>query len=238
MSPMIEFTHRVSRRARQLKLSLKSDGTVVVTTPPLVPKFMVRKFVESHQDWISTHQAKLQAHHKKANPWQVAIFGQNYPVTIITSAHAATKVQVVNAQLQVTLRTPVTKANQTLTEATEQPFPTAAKTAIDAFLKRTAEKYLLPRTHQLAKTMRITYGRVTLREQKSRWGSCSSQGNLNFNWRLVHHPPAVIDYVIVHELAHRREMNHSRAFWSIVKQYDPAYAEHQGWLKRRGLNLS
>jgi predicted metal-dependent hydrolase len=86
--------------------------------------------------------------------------------------------------------------------------------------------------------MDISFGSISLREQKSRWGSCSSLGNLNFNWRLAHHPPAVIDYVIIHELAHRLHMDHSSAFWSVVKKYDPEHLKHQGWLKRRGLQLS
>ena len=78
---------------------------------------------------------------------------------------------------------------------------------------------------------------LTLREQSSRWGSCSSQGNLNFNWRLVHAPTPVIDYVIIHELAHRTHMDHSRRFWNLVAEYDPAYLEHRGWLKRHGQGM-
>lgn len=108
---------------------------------------------------------------------------------------------------------------------------------VDRFLKSTATRYILPRTKKIAEEMGINFGRVTLRQQKTRWGSCSSQGNLNFNWRLVHFPTPVVDYVIIHELAHRKQMNHSAHFWDLVRKHDPAYAQHRGWLKRHGLTL-
>lgn len=109
------------------------------------------------------------------------------------------------------------------------------KNQLRRFLAQTAQAYIVPRTAALAKTMNTSYGRLTLKEQRSRWGSCSSLGNLNFNWRLVHFPPAIIDYVIIHELAHRTHLNHSAAFWNLVARYDPEHTKHQGWLKRRQL---
>jgi predicted metal-dependent hydrolase len=114
----------------------------------------------------------------------------------------------------------------------------AFKTVLNRFLKSTASHYIIPRTHQLAEKVGVSIGLISLKQQKTRWGSCSSRGNLNFNWRLVHYQPAIIDYVIVHELAHRLEMNHSAAFWKIVAKYDPEYAKHRGWLKRQGMSLS
>ena len=76
------------------------------------------------------------------------------------------------------------------------------------------------------------------RFQQTRWGSCSSRGNLNFNWRLLLMPERVMDYVIVHELAHRREMNHSAAFWQIVETYLPDYRERRQWLKENGVRYA
>lgn len=89
-----------------------------------------------------------------------------------------------------------------------------------------------------AARMKVTYGRITIRDQKTRWGSCSSRGNLNFNWRLLLMPERVMDYVIVHELAHRREMNHSAAFWQIVETYLPDYRERRQWLKENGVRYA
>ena len=82
--------------------------------------------------------------------------------------------------------------------------------------------------------MGVNYGRITIREQKTRWGSCSSAGNLNFNWKLVLMPPEILEYVVVHELAHRKEMNHSSKFWAIVEQEMPDYQEWKQRLKELG----
>lgn len=98
--------------------------------------------------------------------------------------------------------------------------------------RQAAAEYIPLRVAYFAKRMGVTYGRITIREQKTRWGSCSSAGNLNFNWKLMLLEPELLDYVVVHELAHRREMNHSARFWAVVKQELPDYQERRGRLKR------
>ena len=80
----------------------------------------------------------------------------------------------------------------------------------------------------------VTYGRITIRNQKSRWGSCSSKGNLNFNCLLMLMPQDVLDYVVVHELCHRKEMNHSPQFWAEVRKVMPDYEKQKIWLKEHG----
>ena len=87
------------------------------------------------------------------------------------------------------------------------------------------------RVEHYARLMGISYGRITIREQKTRWGSCSGKGNLNFNWKLTLMPMEILDYVVVHELAHRKEMNHSRKFWKIVEQVLPDYQERRKRLR-------
>lgn len=94
-----------------------------------------------------------------------------------------------------------------------------------------AKRIFPERTAYFAKRMGVDYGRITIREQKTRWGSCSSKGNLNFNWKLVLLDPELLDYVVVHELAHRREMNHSKNFWKIVEAELPDYRERRRRLK-------
>ena len=88
-----------------------------------------------------------------------------------------------------------------------------------------------------ARMMGVSYGRIAIRDQKTRWGSCSGEGNLNFNWRLIFAPAGVLDYVVVHELAHRKEMNHSPRFWMVVEDTMPEYRKYQKWLKENGRGL-
>ena len=90
------------------------------------------------------------------------------------------------------------------------------------------------RVAHFAPLVGVTYGRITIRNQRTRWGSCSSRGNLNFNCLLMLTPPEVIDYVVVHELCHRKEMNHSGRFWDEVARILPGYAEQEKWLKTHG----
>ncbi len=110
---------------------------------------------------------------------------------------------------------PVSDLTDTQRAALEKRYITAAK---DYFPKRAA--HFLPLTGG-------SFSRITIRDQKTRWGSCSGKGTLSFNWRLMLAPPAVLDYVVVHELADRREMNHSKDFWIIVEEVLPDYRERR-----------
>ena len=94
-----------------------------------------------------------------------------------------------------------------------------------------------PRVAHFAALMGVEYGRITVRNQKTRWGSCSGKGNLNFNCLLMLAPDGVVDYVIIHELCHLKEMNHSARFWAEVEKVMPDYKEHRLWLKRHGGEL-
>ncbi len=103
----------------------------------------------------------------------------------------------------------------------------------------TRAKRIIPqRVRYYAGIMGVTYGNITIRMQKSRWGSCSSKGNLNFNCLLMKAPEEILDYVVVHELCHRKEMNHSPRFWAEVEKVLPDYKERRKWLKDHGNELS
>lgn len=94
-----------------------------------------------------------------------------------------------------------------------------------------ARAVLAEKTSYWAEKMGVAYGKITIREQKTRWGSCSSKGNLNYNWKLILLPGELLEYVVVHELAHRKEMNHSSRFWEVVAKEMPDYRELRRKLK-------
>ncbi len=100
-----------------------------------------------------------------------------------------------------------------------------------------AKRVFPPKVKKFAEIIGVTYGNITIRMQKSRWGSCSGKGNLNFNCLLMNAPEEIVDYVVVHELCHRKEMNHSPRFWAEVEKVLPDYKERRKWLKENGGKL-
>lgn len=173
-----------------------------------------------------------------------------FPYRIIRSSRKTLAIQV-SVSGQVTVRAPHTMPDSTIHRflsqkeswilehlshaATEPAHPQAENPPLSEFRRsyymESARKIFKRKTAAYAKKMSVTYGRITIREQKTRWGSCSSKGNLNFNWKLVLLAPELLDYVVVHELAHRREMNHSKDFWKIVEAELPDYRERRRRLK-------
>ena len=117
-----------------------------------------------------------------------------------------------------------------------QPDPPFTEEEIRALADQ-ALQVIPDRVRRYAALIGVRYGRITIRNQKSKWGSCSANGNLNFNCLLMLCPPEVLDYVVVHELCHRKEMNHSPKFWAEVEKYVPDYMTQRKWLKDEGSRL-
>jgi predicted metal-dependent hydrolase len=178
-------------------------------------------------------------------------------VTVIRSNRKTVAIQV-NSNLSVTVRAPRSAAEKDIEEIlkkkeawiskhiekikeTKERFeaePTEKLTREKVIaLAEEALKVIPERVEYFAKVIGVTYGKITVRNQKTRWGSCSSKGNLNFNCLLMLAPPEVLDYVVVHELCHRKQMNHSKAFWLEVEKVLPNYKEVRKWLKEEGSQM-
>lgn len=110
--------------------------------------------------------------------------------------------------------------------------------ALERWYRAEAAKLIGERTYKLSTQMGVSYKRISIRGQKTRWGSCSRKKNLSFNWRLLMAPEPVIDYVIIHELTHLKEMNHSKRFWELVAQRCPRWREYKQWLKKHEPHLT
>ncbi len=107
----------------------------------------------------------------------------------------------------------------------------------ERWLRAQARHHLQQRVNDLAIRLNVTPGPLAVKDTRSRWGSCSARGNLSFNWRLIMAPPWIIDYLVAHELAHLRELNHSPRFWAVVRRVCPDYQSHRIWLRLAGERL-
>lgn len=115
--------------------------------------------------------------------------------------------------------------------------PNETRTQVLAWAKQEAHNHIRRQVDHHANHMDVQPGPLTIRDYKSRWGSCSADGSIRFNWRIMIAPPEIVDYVVVHELAHLREMNHSPRFWAHVKAVLPDLDQHRQWLKQNGYRL-
>ena len=178
-------------------------------------------------------------------------------VTVIRSNRKTVAIQV-NSDLSVTVRAPrsvsekdieeilkkkeawiskhIEKIKETKERVEAEPTEKLTREKVIA-LAEEALKVIPERVEYFAKVIGVTYVKITVRNQKTRWGSCSSKGNLNFNCLLMLAPPEVLDYVVVHELCHRKQMNHSKAFWLEVEKVLPDYKEARKWLKEDGSQI-
>ena len=220
-----EIQIQYHRQARSIKLKADAAGHITLTAHPLTPKFLISRFIEQSQSWIDKHQRRGRKMLPAVSPKKVQLFGQAYPRLIANdlNRHHLPGIFI---------------SNQTLIYIPANPLrsPTQHQSDFDRklmdWLKRTCQTYISRRLVQLSRDMGVKYQAVSLKNLSSRWGSCSSRHNLNFNWRLVHFPPDVIDYVLIHELAHLVHANHSQMFWHLVARHDPSYKKHKKQLQQ------
>lgn len=213
-------------RARRYRLIFRRDGDVRCTLPARGSMAEARRFVAANRDWL-----ERQIHRRQQSPpafgWKLGdntLFdGQLTPITLVPASEGAPD------QIQVGV------------VAFAPPDPPVAdlRPVIEAALRRYAQQTLPGRTAALAEAHSVAdrIRRVTIRNQRSRWGSCSRRGVISLNWRLVQAPPSVRDYIIVHELAHLVHLNHSARFWALVAEWSPDYKTAEEWLRRSGRNV-
>ncbi|MEX0896105.1 MAG: SprT family zinc-dependent metalloprotease [Patescibacteria group bacterium] len=220
----LDYIHRTHPRAKRLSVKIDQAGKVVVVTPRFTPGWLIKKFVTDNQEWIAAHQQKLSSSRSALldTPSTLLLFGKKYQAHVRYLAQQAPGVYTQADQLVINPFDPKTNS---LKDCSQQ---------LTRFLKKSARRYIEPQSLQLAEKMSLNVSKIQFRAQKSRWGSCSHTGTLSFNWRLVHCPVEIINYVVIHELAHLVHFDHSRAFWTLVAQHDPAYQQNRGWLKKHG----
>lgn len=221
----VPYTLTISDRARQPRLIVAPGTGLRVVTPLGYDRDHLLDFILRRQGWILKHLDRFAA--LPAAPTANAPLPKQ--ITFLGTPHA------VRVAVGPGRRATVLHAAQAF--AITVPDEVLARPTLEGWLRAAARFAIAAQVAARGAEMGLTYGQVTIRDQKTRWGSCSRAGNLNFNWRLALAPSAVLDYVIVHELAHRVELNHSVRFWRVVARYCPAYNEHRVWLRKHGTEL-
>lgn len=213
--PPVAVQLRRSSRAKRFSLRVsRSDGRVSLSLPVWAPEAEALAFLRAREAWLRRH---LDA----APEAQVARIGARLPV-------CGTPRPVVAGP---------GRAARFADDRIEVPQGGREGPRIKALLTALARDRLARAVAHHAERVGRVPGRLTLRDPRSRWGSCSARGDLMFSWRLIMAPPAVLDYVAAHEVAHLVEMNHAPAFWRVCADLRPDYATQRDWLRRNGASL-
>ncbi len=208
-----------SARARHYRLTLRRDGTAVVVIPLRGSEREARAFAAQHADWLERARARQTQRPRAAEVW--------VPGTHVLWRGEMTEIRVAadGPRPTVCLAADVFRVAD---------FGRDLRPTLEAHFVRLAKVELPARTWELAAVTGMEVTAVTVRNQRTRWGSCSTGGVISLNWRLIQTPYSVRDYIIHHELMHLREMNHSARFWARVEEVCPGWREAEAWLKRNG----
>lgn len=210
---------RVSDRARRCRIQVGAGGVAVVR-PRSMSERVALRMLDEHAAWVVAQVDRLHALHRATAipPGTVRFQGRPVPVRVLSSqACVRERVERVDAELFVHLH-----------GADEG----RAAGVLEAWLREQARQAIGDSVALHAARMRAMPSDIQIRSQRTRWGSCSRRGVLSFNWRLVQVPSEVLDYVVVHELAHIVHPNHSPDFWILVRAHCPGYPVHKRWLRR------
>jgi predicted metal-dependent hydrolase len=206
-----------NRRARRYVLRLAHDGTARVAIPRGGSETEARRFAQRNVPWLERQLLRQALRPSVSSVWregsEILFRGERTPLRAVSSGN---DLRVMFADQALTLHGGT---------ANWRP-------AVERYIWLLAKQELPARVMELAAQHQITFQRVTVRNQRSRWGSCSRHGTISLNWRLLQTTGLVRDYIILHELAHRKEMNHSVRFWREVERLCPAWQEAEKWLKQ------
>lgn len=217
---IVEIEKIIRSKRKTISFQISDDATLIVRAPFKVSEKIINRVILKHSDWIEKKKKKMQSRDVKfskkeyVNGEGFLYLGNYYRLRLVESQEIP-----LNFENGFYL-------SKAYLEGAKGIF-------IDWYKKRAYEK-ISERVRWHAQKRGFKYNKINITNAQKRWGSCSCLNNLNFSWRLIMAPLPVVDYVIVHELVHLDEKNHSRAFWSKVKMLMTDYKKHQDWLKKNG----
>lgn len=206
-----------NRRARRYVLRLRPDGAARVTIPRGGSATEARRFAERNKEWLERQLQRMAARPSRPKEWWIGteILFRGEPVKLEAGVNGESGM--------IRFGSEMVKATNPAADL---------RPTIERHLWRLAANELPPKVLEYAALHQLPVRRITVRNQRSRWGSCSRRGTISLNWRLIQTPAFVRDYLVVHEIMHLKEMNHSSRFWREVERACPDYEAAEQWLKR------
>ena len=221
---MVLIDQIIRSRRKTIAIMVSREGQVIVRAPLRAREDLIRKLVQEKEAWIREQLDHVRAAYPRYTPKQFAQGEQFYYLGVLYPLHI------------MPISRPALRFEGAFYLA--QSAQPQARKAFERWYRAEAARLFTLRTAQLAALHGFQYQQIRITAARTRWGSCSSRGTLSFAWRLVMAPPQVIDYVILHELAHTRIPNHSRQYWNLVQSIAPEFKSLRNWLKINGHMLS
>lgn len=223
----VSYMVKLSSRARNVRFEVHSTMGLTVVIPHYYNIRQLPDLLKEKKHWIldKLNKCRVQPHAPEKELKggdSIPYLGQHIKVIERCNPGAVAGIRLEQGQLFANLDNGSGRLNL----------------AVERWYKQEAERFIKKRADELCPRLGVTYGRLRIRGAKTRWGSCSQKGNINFNWKLMMVPEPVIDYVIIHELAHLKVMNHSKKFWNLVTEHCPLWHTHRKWLKEHNRELS
>ncbi|WP_319560818.1 SprT family zinc-dependent metalloprotease [Marispirochaeta sp.] len=218
------FEYELIRRPGQKRINIRISqaGKVTVSAPGELSTVQITSGVAAKRNWVLKHLTQLQANREQNDPLlRLMLRGVFHRVIMKKGRRKRGGVEI---------------HEETLVVDTFDGSKEASLAVMEKWLMKLAKEELEKRAMSISAITGISFKRIFFRNQRTRWGSSSGLGNISLNWRIIMIPPAVRDYLIVHELCHQRHLNHSPAYWRLVKHYFPEYKKAEAWLKaNRGI---
>ncbi len=217
----------IRSRRKTIALQVCDDATLIVRAPLRMSTDVIRKVILKHHRWLEKKKGEILARNS-SNTLKEYIDGEAFLYLGVSYRLKRVKAH----ELELDCKLAFLGGHFYLRDSVLHP-----REAFLSWYKHEAFKIISERVHWYARQRGLKYKQIKISHAQKRWGSCSPSGNLNFSWRLIMAPLPVIDYVVVHELVHLLEKNHSRSFWDKVRLLMPDYKIHRSWLKKNGYLL-
>jgi len=218
-------------RRKTIALSFNNDVELIVKAPTWMKTEDVEAFIARKSEWVDATRERLLNARQKELSMRIKLesgdtlpyLGRKLTLTVVREERSRGKIRQLD--------------DRVLLYAGYEADYEYRRSRLETWYRRQAAATLEERARHYAEVLGVSYGKLHVKDQRSRWGSCSTRGNLNFNWRIIMAPEAVCNYVIIHELCHLVHMDHSPEFWNLVESIDPLYRRHRMWLKQHGEEL-